>query len=103
METNFPWTKHPYKVHCLVPVRIRLPIYLNYNAFASFYTHLIFFVRLYYVAHVSFEDLKSEFEVVLVNDAMSHALNWTIHRREIQLFCYISNSRIMENEDASDT
>ena len=43
VETNFPLTKHPYKVHCLVPVRICLPIYLNYNLLASFYTHLIFF------------------------------------------------------------
>ena len=32
-----------------------------------------------------------------------YSLNWTIHGREIQLFCYITNSRIMENENASVT
>ena len=31
------------------------------------------------------------------------SLNWTIHGREIQLFCYITNSRIVENENASVT
>ena len=30
-------------------------------------------------------------------------LNWTIHGREIQLFCYMTNSRIVENENASVT
>ena len=75
-------------------------------AFASFCTHLIFFGRLYYVAHVSFEALKSEFEVVLVNDAMSHALNWLFMEEKYSFsvtIVYITNSRIMENEDASVT
>ena len=30
-------------------------------------------------------------------------LNWTIHGREIQLFCYITNSRIVESENATVT
>ena len=31
------------------------------------------------------------------------SLNWTIHGWEIRLFCYITNSRIVENENASVT
>ena len=31
------------------------------------------------------------------------ALNCTIHVREIQLFCYITNSQIVENENGSVT
>ena len=34
---------------------------------------------------------------------MCSALNWTINGIEIQLFCYIINSQIMENENASVT
>ena len=34
---------------------------------------------------------------------MADTLNWTIHGREIQLFCYKTNSRIVENENASVT
>ena len=34
---------------------------------------------------------------------MCATLNWTINGIEIQLFCYIINSQIMENENASVT
>ena len=33
----------------------------------------------------------------------AQSLNGTIHGREIQLFCYITNSQILENENASVT
>ena len=64
------------KVHCMVPVMIRSPIYLNYNAFTSIYTQFqLYFLSDYIYYACSFEALKSGFvEVVLVNDVTSHGI-----------------------------
>ena len=59
----------------MVPVMIRSLIYLNNNAFASFYTHFEFsFCLIINITHVSFEALKCGFAIVLVSDATSHGI-----------------------------
>ena len=55
------------------------------------------------MAHLGIDSMTDLVGIDFYGAYWLDSLNWTIHGREIQLFCYITNSGIVENENASVT